>query len=427
MGGGLAFLSKKYFNPANFSNQKKVWEAEQRAEKDAKSAKERAEQLKRERDDEELAKARGGKAGGDRAALSFMYAVPPGMADERKKDDSEDAFGLQGSDDDRKPAAEMSAPAGDTSCITQRQPGDDDAAAAFRAMLAGHQRSGGDGDQDMSQTGPSNALVGSEYDPSADQKKPSALTGDNRTQLEKAVGRRDAYNTSLTLEEQVARFPSLANAPMKPGMKADNVSVSFKPLGAEIRNVKCLKCGVWGHSKGDRECHLSGWNPFALATAATKAAAAAAVEVAKARSSDGGKPEEEKPYSGGKRAYSSGSNRGSSTDSSSDTDSSEEARRQRRRKMKDRRKRSKKGSRSHHRSRHRNDDDEHRHSTKKKKKHTGGRRRDRERNRRRDDDYTSDDASSYASHEDQNRRKGGRSRSKRRSRHHSRDRSRSRS
>ena len=431
MGGGLAFLSKKYFNPANFSNQKKVWEAEQRAEKDAKSAKERAEQLKRERDDEELAKARGGKAGGDRAALSFMYAVPPGMADERKKDDSEDAFGLQGSDDDRKPAAEMSAPAGDTSCITQRQPGDDDAAAAFRAMLAGHQRSGGDGDQDMSQTGPSNALVGSEYDPSADQKKPSALTGDNRTQLEKAVGRRDAYNTSLTLEEQVARFPSLANAPMKPGMKADNVSVSFKPLGAEIRNVKCLKCGVWGHSKGDRECQLSGWNPFALKsdsvpTAATKAAAAA-VEVAKARSSDGGKPEEEKPYSGGKRAYSSGSNRGSSTDSSSGTDSSEEERRQRRRKKKDRRKRSKKGSRSHHRSRHRNDDDEHRHSTKKKKKHTGGRRRDRERNRRRDDDYTSDDAASYASHEDQNRRKGGRSRSKRRSRHHSRDRSRSRS
>ena len=417
MGGGLAFLSKKYFNPANFSNQKKVWEAEQRAEKDAKSAKERAEQLKRERDDEELAKARGGKAGGDRAALSFMYAVPPGMADERKKDDSEDAFGLQGS-------------AGDTSCITQRQPGDDDAAAAFRSMLAGHQRSGGDGDQDMSQTGPSNALVGSEYDPSADQKKQSALNGDNRTQLEKAVGRRDAYNTSLTLEEQVARFPSLANAPMQPGMKGDNIK--FKPFCGMIRNVKCIKCGVWGHSKGDRECQLSGWNPFALAsdsvpTVATKAAAAAAVEVAKAQSSDGGKPEEEKPYSGGKRAYSSGSNRGSSTDSSSDTDSSEEERRQRRRKKKDRRKRSKKGSRSHHRSRHRNDDDEHRHSMKKKKKHTSGRRRDRERNRRRDDDYTSDDAASYASHEDQNRRKGGRSRSKRRSRHHSRDRSRSRS
>ena len=438
MGGGLAFLSKKFFNPANLSNQRKVWEAEQRAEKEAKNGKERAEQLKRERDDEELAKARGGKAGGDRAALSFMYAVPPGMADERKKDDSEDAFGLQGSEDDRKPAAETSAPAGDTSCITQRQPGDDDAAAAFRAMLAGHQRSGGDGDQDMlamPQTGPSNALVGSEYDPSADQKPPSASSapsGDNRTQLEKAVGRRDAYNTSLTLEEQVARFPGLANAPMKPGMKADNVNVSFKPLGAEIRNVKCLKCGVWGHSKGDRECKLSGWNPFALTesldpTVATKAAAA---EVAKAQSSAGSKPEEKKPYSGGKGAYSSGSNRGSSTDSSSDTDSSEEERRRRRRKKKDRRKRSQKGSRSHHRSRHRNDDDEHRHS-RKKRKHTGGtcRRRDRERSRRRDDDYTSDDATSHASHEDrQYRRKGGRStgRSKR-SRHHSRDRSRSRS
>ena len=268
-------MSKKFFNPANLSNQRRVWEAEQRAEKEAKAAKERAEQLKRERDDEELAKARGGKTGGDRAALSFMYAVPPGMADEKKKggDDEEDAFGLPGSEeaDDRKPAA-AGADASTSGDITQRRPGDDDAAAAFRAMLAGQQRPADDADHDASQTaGVSNALVGSEYDPSADQKPAASsgggASGDNRTQLEKAVGRRDAYNTSLTLEEQVARFPSLKNAPMAPGMKADNVNVSFKPLGAEIRNVKCLKCGVWGHSKGDRECKLSGWNPFELGSA----------------------------------------------------------------------------------------------------------------------------------------------------------------
>jgi CBF1 interacting corepressor len=25
-----------------------------------------------------------------------------------------------------------------------------------------------------------------------------------------------------------------------------------------------MKCGVWGHSKGDRECKVGGWNPFDL-------------------------------------------------------------------------------------------------------------------------------------------------------------------
>ena len=447
MGGGLAFLSKKFFNPANLNNQRRVWEAEQRAEKEAKAAKERAEQLKRERDDEELAKARGGKTGGDRAALSFMYAVPPGMADEKKRgghgDGDEDAFGLSGSEDDRKPAAAAAGVIANASGdITQRQPGDDDAAAAFRAML---QRPSDDADHDASQsTGPSNALVGSEYDPSAADQKPSAssggVSGDNRTQLEKAVGRRDAYNTSLTLEEQVARFPSLKNAPMAPGMKADNVNVSFKPLGAEIRNVKCLKCGVWGHSKGDRECKLSGWNPFelgselvpgtstALAQGAASAAAAAAAAAAESDTQDRATDdivrtsERKKSKSSRKRAYSS-----ESSSSSSDTDSSEEERRRRRRKKKERRKRSKKSIQSHHKSwrRDRDDHDDRRHS-RKKRKHS--RERERSRRRRYDDDYSSDDSASYSSYGDRRRRKrdgGGRETSRRRSRSRSRPRSRS--
>lgn len=29
-----------------------------------------------------------------------------------------------------------------------------------------------------------------------------------------------------------------------------------RPFGIEIRNVKCLRCGNFGHQSGDRECPL---------------------------------------------------------------------------------------------------------------------------------------------------------------------------
>jgi CBF1 interacting corepressor len=29
-----------------------------------------------------------------------------------------------------------------------------------------------------------------------------------------------------------------------------------KPFGVEIRNVKCVRCGAFGHQSGDRECPL---------------------------------------------------------------------------------------------------------------------------------------------------------------------------
>jgi len=69
---GLSFLSKKSWHVKNLDNQERVWLAEQaKAAEDAKT-KELADQIKQEREAEELARIAGKKSGGDRGT-SWMY------------------------------------------------------------------------------------------------------------------------------------------------------------------------------------------------------------------------------------------------------------------------------------------------------------------------------------------------------------------
>lgn len=45
----------------------------------------------------------------------------------------------------------------------------------------------------------------------------------------------------------------LKDAPMAGAHTAD-AAVRFNPLGVTLRNVRCMRCGNWGHRVGDREC-----------------------------------------------------------------------------------------------------------------------------------------------------------------------------
>lgn len=250
----MAFLSKKGFNPQNQVNRKQVWEAQQQSKLDKERIRQREEQLRREREDEELCAARhNGDA--SQAQLRFMYDAPPGLkkGDETSKNPDNEELKVE----TQKSTIED---------LSQVRAGDDAAAAAFRRMLASSSASEGPSDPNLQN--------GSQGEDSEEQhlrfapvlqgstlERESGKPTDTRSALEKAVGRKDRGG-ALTLEEQIARFPQLKNAPMAKGMSVTDVNVSFKPLGAQVRNVKCLACGVWGHSRGDRECQMTGWDPF---------------------------------------------------------------------------------------------------------------------------------------------------------------------
>lgn len=271
MVAGLKFLSKKGFNPQNMTNQKRVWEAKSQQKQEDKKFRDRNEQLKRERDDEELTKARG-----EDVKLNWAYVPPPGMEGMDIKPEADDDCDItivadtvkstskrgNGDDGDGKPKASDPSQGLD---ITKVQPGDDPAAAAFRRMLAAATAGDIEEDDDEAQqqhqqsTG-DKVVFGAVMQGTSIEKERKGK--DSLSALEKAVGRRDG-NQSQTLDEQVSRFPQLKNAPMAKGMNGTDVGVSFKPLGSQLRNVRCLSCGVWGHSRGERECEKSGWNPFA--------------------------------------------------------------------------------------------------------------------------------------------------------------------
>jgi hypothetical protein len=255
MGGGLAFLTKKSFNPANWSNQRQVWEARQKHATEQRRITEREAQLKRERDEEELARLTGGEEEGGRKALGFMYEggrIPGLKREERKEYDDDEGNGVAAVKSDS---------------LYERQPGDDDAAAAFRAMLAR-------GTVEDSAPALSHAT---DLESTPVEERAETEHKDHRTNLEKAVGRGILSGSGVTLTQQMERFPMLKNAPMvlqKPkeeGESSEVAGLNFKPLGQVLRNVKCLSCGKWGHSRGDRECEVSGWDPFRMSAPAMAA------------------------------------------------------------------------------------------------------------------------------------------------------------
>ncbi|KAL9183798.1 hypothetical protein ACHAXT_004654 [Thalassiosira profunda] len=244
MGGGLAFLTKKSFNPANWSNQRLVWEARQKNETEKRRLVERESQIKREREEEELARVVGGEEEGGRKALGFVYEAGkvPGL-DRKSNGQNDDEIGG---------GVPSSGQEGVGESLFERQPGDDDAAAAFRAMLARGAAADEPAPQQAAAAAQADAQEGDSAEGTAEEDEKRPWENDHRTNLEKAVGRGINAGSGVTLAQQMERFPMLKGAPMvlqkpqgggdskKEGSAVNVAGLNFKPLGQVLRNIQCL-------------------------------------------------------------------------------------------------------------------------------------------------------------------------------------------
>ena len=321
----LSFLSKKSWHTAKHSNIKNVFMEEEKEKVVIKMSEERQRTIEREAELENLERAIGGEDAVAKHQLSFMYNKPPG-GDENDVSLNANANANANNPNSTNNIVDASS--------AQIQEDDDPATREFRAMLAGEIAASAlstDSTQKLSTTNnaepvDSNRLMGA---------------NDTRSSLEKQVGRGAAVDISLA--EQVARFPELKNAPMAAGMHATSVQVKFAPLGKQFRQVKCIKCGLWGHSKGDRDCKdKGGFDPFSMSTDRLYSRDVSAGEVGM-RGEEGveGSGAGLSPYGPGTIGLSGISSSNSNNNSNSDNDSDSSSRSSSRKKKKKRKKKGK--------------------------------------------------------------------------------------
>lgn len=165
-------------------------------------------------------------------SLKFMYAAPASVKDKKA------TVGL---------LAVPAAPALDEN-------GDDEAVRAFKAKLY---------HKDVPVLCPSSSSVpmGAAADGGVDDEVEDLGVGrvyPQRTELEKLSG--ISARPLLTAAELAQRHPVLRNAPTE-GSYTHGLSLQHKPFNDPIRNVRCLRCGLWGHVSGDRECKQKDLNP----------------------------------------------------------------------------------------------------------------------------------------------------------------------
>ncbi|MQM14729.1 hypothetical protein Taro_047669 [Colocasia esculenta] len=216
-----SYLNQKPWHPLSYPNQRRKWIAEQTHSQREHRAEEVAREFAQEQEffrqtsllnDKEKEKMEMMKA------VSFMYLRPPGynaesakaaeIADEQKKVEQNDTAG-----ESSIPPATVYDSASSMSCMHYQL---NKLGSVFMQKAMSSCRS--------------------EPKVSSDAEKKKARA-------------KDVFGRTLPTEEE---FEVLKNAPrLETGVPA-----RVKPFAVEIRNVRCVRCGKFGHQSGDRECPL---------------------------------------------------------------------------------------------------------------------------------------------------------------------------
>ncbi|KAF3454201.1 hypothetical protein FNV43_RR04648 [Rhamnella rubrinervis] len=188
-----SYLNQKPWHPLSYPNQRRKWIAEQTHANRLRRSQEYAQEQEFFRQTSLISKKEKEKVEMMKA-VSFMYVRPPGY-------NAESARAAEIADERKK--QEQSNPSQDPSI-------------------------NGASTSKTRESMPSIDHIGEE------KKKPRP---------------KDVFGRPLPTEEE---FAILKDAPrLETGVPA-----RVKPFGVEVRNVKCVRCGNYGHQSGDRECPL---------------------------------------------------------------------------------------------------------------------------------------------------------------------------
>jgi CBF1 interacting corepressor len=73
---------------------------------------------------------------------------------------------------------------------------------------------------------------------------------------QEASGAGKSYKECLE-EQKMTQYPFLANAPLE-GVYVQSQEHTLHPVGVVLRNVKCAKCGLYGHRAFEKACPMLG-------------------------------------------------------------------------------------------------------------------------------------------------------------------------
>lgn len=190
-----SYLNQKPWHPLSYPNQRRKWIAEQTHSQREKRAEEVAREYAQEQEffrQTALVSKKEKEKLEMMKAVSFMYVRPPGY-------NAESAKAAEIADDRKKQESDNPS-------------------------------------QDLPKDGSAN-------------ERPPESSGTVGREHGKKPRPKDVFGRALPTEEE---FEVLKNAPrMDTGVFA-----RVKPFGVEVRNVKCVRCGIYGHQSGDRECPL---------------------------------------------------------------------------------------------------------------------------------------------------------------------------